>query len=175
MDGRHGEPRQRQHGRSIARRIRVGGAARRAGKRTWDRGRARRTRLRGSCDARSRSSEPHAPSELSSVARPPRPSEDRGSGQLLPKPCRKSHEDGKIPAALGCVFLSPACPLDDDDDDDARNLRVYGSTVMIQRRMRITYTRPPPRSPRPPMDPTRITTRTTSPPAACPRRTSIET
>ena len=55
----------------------VGGAARRAGKRTWDRGRARRTRLRGSCDARSRSSEPHAPSALSSVARPLRPSEDR--------------------------------------------------------------------------------------------------
>ena len=107
-DGRkHGEPRQRQHGRSIARRIRVGGAARRAGKRTWDRGRARRTRLRGSCDARSRSSEPHAPSALSSVARPLRPSEDRRrSSCCLGSLGRKSHpEDGKIPTALGCVFL----------------------------------------------------------------------
>ena len=85
----------------------VGGAARRAGKRTWDRGRARRTRLRGSCDARSRSSEPHAPSALSSVARPLRPSEDRRrSSCCLGSQGRKSHpEDGKIPTALGCVFL----------------------------------------------------------------------
>ena len=86
----------------------VGGAARRAGKRTWDRGRARRTRLRGSCDARSRSSEPHAPSALSSVARPLRPSEDRRRGRAAGMPSVGKSEmtrTGKSPG-VGCVFLS---------------------------------------------------------------------